>query len=137
MPAHGADQHWLERKASQSVQFFDTELVLHFKAEEEVLFPAMREISAAREVISILLTEHQEMKRLIGELRSVEENASVAATLSEFAATLDGHIRKEERILFPIFEENADPATQARVEQGVKQLIGTALKPKHPELLEP
>lgn len=137
MPAHAADQHWLERKANQSVKFFDTELVLHFKAEEEALFPAMREVTAAHEVISTLLTEHREIRRLIGELRSLEENSSVASTLRKFSALLEGHIRREERILFPIFEENADPATEATVEQGVKRIIGTALKPKHPEILEP
>jgi hemerythrin-like domain-containing protein len=131
---HDNDTEWLKTKAGQAVRFFEGELVTHFQAEEELLFPAMRELSGAPRIIEELLAEHKEMERLIDQLRKVELG-SLAPTLKEFADALEAHIRKEERELFPIYEQQATPEITFRVERAILNLIGSASQPRNPELL--
>lgn len=131
---HEADANWRQMKAGIAVRFFEGELAAHFQAEEEMLFPAMRELSGASQIIDDLLAEHETMRRLIDQLRQSDVD-SLAATLKEFADTLETHIRKEERELFPIYEEHALPETIARVERAIFSLIGSASQPRNPELL--
>jgi len=99
-----------------------------------VLFPAMREHSDASRIIEELLAEHGQMRRLVDQLRQIDVN-SLAATLKEFADTLEAHIRKEERELFPIYEQQASAETISRVERAIFSLIGSASQPRNPELL--
>jgi iron-sulfur cluster repair protein YtfE (RIC family) len=131
---HDADANWLQMKAGVAVRFFEGELIDHFQAEEEFLFPAMRDLTDATAIIDELLAEHKRMRRLIDLLRQVEP-ASLASTLKEFADTLEAHIRREERELFPIYEQQVPPATIARVERAIHNLIGSASQPRNPELL--
>jgi hemerythrin-like domain-containing protein len=131
---HDSDTNWLQMKAGVAVRFFEGELTAHFQAEEEVLFPAMRELSGAQRIIDELLVEHEQMRRLIDQLRQIELS-SLAPTLKEFADALEAHIRKEERELFPIYEQQASPETIVRVERAIFSLIGSASQPRNPELL--
>lgn len=131
---HHADSNWLQLKADHSIRFYEGDLVTHFQAEEEFLFPALREIPAATEIVDELLAEHGQMRQLIDQLRLVAIS-SIAATLKEFADTLEAHIRKEERKLFPIYEEQASPETIARIERAIVSLIGSASEPADIELL--
>jgi len=131
---HGAETKWLKMKAGQSVLFFEGELVKHFQAEEEFLFPPMRELPGALGIIDELLVEHGKLRGLIDQLRQIEVH-SLAATLKEFADILEAHIRKEERELFPIYEQQASPETILRVERAILSLIGSASQPRNPELL--
>jgi len=131
---HSADSNWLQLKADHAIRFFEGDLVTHFQAEEEFLFPAMREIPAATEIVDELLAEHGQMRQLIDQLRQMEIG-SIAATLKEFADTLEAHIRKEERKLFPIYEQQASPETIARVERAIVSLIGSGFAPNDMELL--
>jgi hemerythrin-like domain-containing protein len=131
---HDTDSKWLQMKADQAVCFFEGELAAHFQAEEEVLFPAMRELSGASRIINELLAEHGQMRWLIDQLRQIELS-SLASTLKEFADFLEAHIRKEERELFPIYEQQASPETIVRVERAIFSLIGSASQPRNPELL--
>ena len=130
-----ADVNWLQMKGGQAVRFFEGELVTHFRAEEEFLFPAMQELLGAPQIIDELLAEHEKMRRLIDQLRHMEPR-SLAATLKEFADALEAHIRKEERELFPIYEQQASPETILYVERAISSLIGSASQPRHPELLK-
>jgi hemerythrin-like domain-containing protein len=131
---HDEDAKWAQMKAGQAVRFFDGELVTHFQAEEEFLFPAMRELSGASRIIDEMLAEHEKLRGLIDQLRRIEPG-SPASTIKEFADTLEAHIRKEERELFPIYEQQASPETISRVERAILSLIGSASQPRNPELL--
>jgi iron-sulfur cluster repair protein YtfE (RIC family) len=131
---HHTDRDWIQTKAGHAVEFFETELVVHFQAEERFLFPEMRDMAEAREVIEELLSEHRKIEGLIKRLRGLKGNA-LRLTLAEFADILEAHIRKEERSLFPIYEREVSPETTSRVEQAILGLIGSASRPRHPELL--
>jgi iron-sulfur cluster repair protein YtfE (RIC family) len=131
---HGSDTTWLQIKAGVAVLFFEGELIDHFQAEEEFLFPAMRELADVMPIIGELLGEHEKIRRLVDQLRQIELS-SLGSTLMEFADTLEAHIRKEERELFPIYEQQASRETISRVERAIHKLIGSASQPRNPELL--
>jgi hemerythrin-like domain-containing protein len=126
---------WLKKKAENAVKFFESELVMHFRAEEEVLFPATLQLSAESKLIDELLSEHRKMERLIDRLRYAEAE-ELAGALNEFVVLLESHIRKEERDLFPVYERSINPEIAHMVEEKIIELIGTAIEPKNPEVLE-
>jgi hemerythrin-like domain-containing protein len=131
----GEDRNWQRAKAGDVVRFFDSDLVPHFRAEENVLFPTMHRLSAAPQLIEELLSEHRKIERLVDQLRH-SDCEQLTDRLIEFADLLESHIRKEERDLFPVYERLVSPEIAGRVEEEIKSLIGTALQPKNPELLE-
>jgi hemerythrin-like domain-containing protein len=131
---HGEDLGWLRAKAADVARFFESDLRLHFKAEEEVLFPAMKEFSGAEELISELVVEHRRMEELIGQLQEADHEW-LCRRLNEFADLLETHIRQEERRLFPLYEREVTPELASTVARGVTSLIGDAAQPRHPELL--
>ncbi|HXG66843.1 MAG TPA: hemerythrin domain-containing protein, partial [Blastocatellia bacterium] len=135
LPEHGHDQNWLREKREQVFQFFEGDLAPHFTAEEEVLFPAMREQEGAALLLDELLTEHRKLEALALRMRSYE-GGPLAAALKELAVSLEKHIRKEERQLFPIYEQQVSAGLARTVEQEIINHIGTALHPRNPDLLK-
>lgn len=135
LPDNGNDPAWLQTKARQASLFVESDLETHFKAEEEILFPAMRGIAPAVDLIEELRDEHRKLERLARQLRTGELN-STKVTLREFATLLESHIRKEERRLFPIYEESIPQPAAEQLGRDIRALIGTALQPLHPELFE-
>jgi len=98
--------------ADAVVEFFDRDLVPHFGAEEAALFPTMEQHLGELAIIKELLREHRQMCSLVDHLRQSESGTQVEA-LGAFGELLRNHIRKEERLLFPMFEENL-PESVAR-----------------------
>jgi hemerythrin-like domain-containing protein len=140
-PEHEYDFDWLQKKVVNTVQFFASDLATHFQAEEAFLFPAMKHCPNASALIAELLDEHQKLAKLIDELGEMQaaskvEAPTIAERLLAFADLLEAHIRKEERQLFPIYEENLSPEIFDKVAAGIVSLIGEALQPKRPELLQ-
>ena len=87
------------------LDFFQREGSRHFRAEEEFLLPAFaRHTGADAPAIVRVLTEHVDLRRGGQDLeRSTDPNP---ATLRELGERLESHIRFEERVLFPMIEED-------------------------------
>lgn len=134
LQAHGHDSAWLEKKRQQAVRFFQSEMLAHFEAEEEVLFPAMRSLPGAVQIVDQLVSEHRKLEEAIERLREVQEGA-VAAALNAFADLLESHIRREERALFPIYERRAPKEVARTVGERIAARIGTGAQPKNQDLL--
>jgi len=135
LPQHGNEPAWVHAKAAHAAEFLASDLTAHFKAEEEVLFPAMRGFVGAPELLNALLGEHRELERLGKQLR-VAGGEPLVQALSNFAGLLEAHIRKEERGLFPLYEKQAGAELADRVGQAVREIIGEAMQPRNPELLK-
>jgi hemerythrin-like domain-containing protein len=88
------------RISSYVVHFFDTDLVHHFKDEEEVLF---NKLSTNNPLRTQAETEHKNIKQVIDVLR---KNTGDRNLLKNFADALEKHIRFEERELFDHLEQN-------------------------------
>ncbi len=87
---------------------FEVELVHHFKVEEEVLFPAVREKLASDGIIDQLVAQHREMESLAGRIAAALEEERIEL-LTAFGELLSRHIRIEERQLFQEVQEKILP----------------------------
>jgi hemerythrin-like domain-containing protein len=76
---------------------FQSEIKIHFAAEEQVLFPAALRFPQLKPLVEDLLREHATLRR---EFVDAEQRTMPAEQLLNFARILAAHIRKEERQLF-------------------------------------
>lgn len=118
---HSSDADWLLAKADDVLSFLENDLMPHFAAEERVLFPAMRGMYDAADLLAGLDAEHRTLERLVEALRHKTVN-TLADTLKQFADLLESHIRKEERELFPIYEGQVSEDAAAQVGQGILKI---------------
>src|SRR6185312_474100 len=86
------------------IRFFATENTAHFRDEEEKLFPLVAEREEARPLVTRALLEHQRLRRRVSRLAHEVE---MRAAMTEAAELLEGHVRFEERELFPLIERLA------------------------------
>lgn len=94
----------LKERAHEARLFFANHLIDHFRAEEEVLFPTIGSlVAASAPIINQLLQEHEQIRSLMLQL---EGEAGLGKRLFDFGDLLESHIRKEERELFPLFEQH-------------------------------
>jgi hemerythrin-like domain-containing protein len=85
--------------------FWDDEGHAHFRIEEDVLLPATaRHHPADDPAIVRVLVDHVELRRRAADLRA-DTDPSVAE-LQALGERLAGHIRHEERVLFPMIEQS-------------------------------
>jgi iron-sulfur cluster repair protein YtfE (RIC family) len=88
----------LEGKKDYTVSFYKSELVKHFKDEEEILFPSvLRKNEKVDSLIKEVISEHRKLESLVNELEKTNQLENV---MDELGQLLEKHIRKEERVLF-------------------------------------
>lgn len=88
----------LEGKKDYAVSFYKSELVQHFKDEEEILFPSvLGKNEKVDSLIQEIISEHRKLESLVNELEKTNQLENV---MDELGQLLEKHIRKEERILF-------------------------------------
>jgi hemerythrin-like domain-containing protein len=87
---------------AEIAQHFQTEIRIHFAAEEGVLFPAARRFPALIPLVEELLLDHFMLRECFAK---AEAHAMSAADVSAFAQNMSAHIRKEERQLFQRMQE--------------------------------
>jgi hemerythrin-like domain-containing protein len=94
----------------------------HHRKEEKVLFPALKERSAAAGgPVSVMLSEHEAGREAIGKIAEALPLADVDATAREtvarnlalYAELLRLHINKENTVLFPLAERTLSDQEQA------------------------
>lgn len=77
-------------------------LEIHATLEEEIFYPRMRQLNPALPVLQKSVPEHQEMRRLIGELRACDPaSARHDALLLELMRDVLHHVADEETVLLP------------------------------------
>ena len=92
-----------ERISRYVLFFFNEDLKIHFKEEEELLFSKL----PATDTLRIQAEEeHKEIYRLIA---VITQTANDEKLLRQFADTLDKHIRFEERTLFNHLQTHVAP----------------------------
>lgn len=104
--------------------FFDGELKVHFRHEEEIVFPYLARVIGREGPIAAMLDEHQTVWRAVDalhekvdELRVAQSDTAgkLAQTVQQIANHIVGflrsHIQKEDNVLFPLAEEALDPQT--------------------------
>jgi hemerythrin-like domain-containing protein len=100
--AAGGDAHARLRAATAYVELFFAETVVHFRREEETVFPLYaRQPAANAELLDRVLREHMELHGLARALRAEVAAGDIAGeTLEALGSLLRAHVRLEERELF-------------------------------------
>ncbi len=97
--------------------FFAANLVAHFRAEEDVLFPVLRAVPGLEQAaLSRLLEEHRVLERMVEQLDASAER------LTAFADLLERHIRYEEREVFGRYQEHVPASVRAEVAAGIRRV---------------
>jgi hemerythrin superfamily protein len=80
-------------------------LEVHAQLEEEIFYPALREVAAENEALQKAEPEHAEMKRLIGTLREMQPtDPEYDLRVQELARDVMHHVADEETMLLPAAE---------------------------------
>lgn len=87
---------------AEITQLCQSEIRIHFDAEEQVLFPEARRFKELVPLVKELAADHLELRAMFA--RAEAHNLS-APDLSDVAQRLALHIRKEERQLFERLQE--------------------------------
>ena len=104
-------------------------LEIHAQLEEEIFYPAMREIARDAGVVGKSVPEHDEMRRLVARLRSMEPtDADYDATVMELMRDVMHHVADEETILLP----DAERSLADRLEE-----LGAAMTKRRLQLAAP
>lgn len=81
-------------------------LEVHAQLEEEIFYPALAAVAPDDDVLDKSRPEHDEMRRLIGELRAQgPENPSFDDTFRTLMRTVLHHVADEETVLLPLAED--------------------------------
>jgi hemerythrin superfamily protein len=126
-----ADHRWVEalfQKGESSVAEIVRELSIHAAIEEQVLYPALRQLPRGEALVERSLGEHQRVKELLTQLeKGGDEHQSL---LHELRLAVEEHVREEESEVFPLL--------RARTSENELREMGTALTnakkmaPTHP-----
>ena len=118
----------LKERVKEYRDFFAQNLVPHFQAEEEILFPLIRARAAeSHSLIDELLKDHEQLRKWEG---CLEEDKGPAKVLFDLGDLLERHIRREEREFFPIFENLAAQVDAERIGKEIKEILETRGRPR-------
>ncbi|MEP7254452.1 MAG: hemerythrin domain-containing protein [Ferruginibacter sp.] len=90
-------------KAGFAQKQFEEIIKEHFKKEELVLEKAWGSDIVINELITEIKNEHQQLTALFLSLNSTTK---LEDTLDELGRMLEVHVRKEERVLFPLLQQH-------------------------------
>ncbi|MCZ6692075.1 MAG: hemerythrin domain-containing protein [Planctomycetota bacterium] len=115
------------------LRFFEADLPLHRRKEEEILFPVLaRHIGAEGGPISAMLAEHEtekayleDLRRAVNEVKSgADAGGAVRSSATAILFLLRAHIQKEDEFLFPMAEQFLTDEEKAEVGRAM-EAIGT------------
>ncbi len=94
----------LDGKAAYAIKQYQTELTDHFLAEELAVLEQVRGVTKEIDIlIEEIYTEHKQLRYLF---ECITESDHLEEDLHSLGSTLEKHIRKEERVLFPLIQDN-------------------------------
>jgi regulator of cell morphogenesis and NO signaling len=106
--------------------YFQQEVRLHFRKEEDALFPAMEKyVGRAAGPIAVMLNEHRQHNALLSQLCAAVTARNWVAVRSvwpSFTQLLTMHIMKEDTILFPMAERMLSAAEREEVGRKMEAL---------------
>jgi iron-sulfur cluster repair protein YtfE (RIC family) len=104
-------------KAAYASLFYEEELIKHFYEEEEILIKKITGIDARLDTLADeILAEHKELRILF---TAINNAGDISAHLVKTGNALEQHIRKEERIFFPLIQQLCNEEQLAAIEKGL------------------
>jgi hemerythrin-like domain-containing protein len=102
---------------------FETEIRIHFAAEELALFPVARRFPELNPLVEELLFDHFMLREFFAK---AEAHKMSATDLPAFAVLMSTHIRKEERQLFERMQELMSKEELALLGRGLEVALKDA-----------
>src|ERR1700690_2067217 len=113
----------LEPWRAEIAQFYRSEILVHFAAEEQEVFPRAAQVAELAPLVKELLTEHEVLHGLFS--RASDEAADQAG-LAGLAERLARHIRKKKRQLFEGMQRHLPAEELARIGAALEQALAEA-----------
>jgi hemerythrin-like domain-containing protein len=104
-------------------QIFEQEILVHFAAEEDELFPAASDFAELLPIVKELVVEHVVLRDLYAQAAA---RTLDSAGLRTFADSLSAHIRKEERQLFEGLQKCLNQDKMAALGKSLNQSLAAA-----------
>src|SRR4051812_1815405 len=104
-------------------------LKMHTKIEEEIFYPAVRELgtSKAEEMIDEAFEEHHVVDLVLAELPEVDpEDERFEAKITVLSELVEHHVEEEEGELFPMAEKKLGAERIKELGQQMEQMAGEA-----------
>jgi hemerythrin superfamily protein len=77
-------------------------LELHAEAEEQIVYPALREgVAGGRDLADEAEQQHSQARQLIAQIKQTSDEEHLAALVGELKEAVEHHIAEEERTVFP------------------------------------
>jgi hypothetical protein len=125
-----ADDAQLDRMQDEIVEFWQTALLPHFRAECEcILARLVRHVALDDDLIRRTEDDHLRLNSIMALLRDADDAAVRRALLAEMGTLLRNHIRWEESVLFE--------ATQRLLAPGEMDRAGNDIAARIPEVPPP
>ncbi|WP_432158146.1 DUF2249 domain-containing protein [Streptomyces sp. bgisy153] len=105
------------------VDFCDHDLVPHAVAEERTLYPAARDLPAARLLVDGMLAEHRGIVALVDALREARSAVRAAAAGRALQVLFEEHLAKENTLVLPLLA-GAPDISLAGLLSGMHDLLG-------------
>jgi len=103
--AHKYEVDTAPQRKQAIVQTICLAVEIHAQLEEEIFYPALREVAADNEALQQAEPEHAEIKRLIATLRSMEPtDPEYDLRFHELMRNIQHHVADEETMLLPAAE---------------------------------
>ena len=102
-------------------------LKMHTKIEEEVFYPAVRELgtSKAEEMIDEAFEEHHVVDLVLAELPEVDpEDERFEAKITVLSELVEHHVEEEEKEMFPMAEKKLGAERVKELGQQMEQMAG-------------
>jgi len=120
-----AKDNW--ETASEKFLAFANETILHFKKEEEELFPTFESHTGMTQgPTQVMRYEHEQVRQLIGQMASALEDKDKDAYLSlaeSMMILLQQHNMKEEQMLYAMCDRQLPPKLLEETLEKMKSLV--------------
>lgn len=117
------DPEAADRIRAELVAFCDRDLVPHAAAEEEALYPAARDLPAARLLIDGMLAEHRRITALVEALRTASSAVWAATDGRALQVLFEEHLEKENTLILPLVAASPDISLAGLLE-GMHDILG-------------
>ena len=115
------------RRRRQLMDEIANELKMHTKLEEEIFYPAVREIgtSKAEEMVDEAYEEHHVVDLVLAELPQVDpEDERFAAKMTVLSELVEHHAEEEEEEMFPLAEKKLGKERLQELGERMEQMAG-------------
>ena len=115
------------RRRRQLMDEIANELKMHTKLEEEIFYPAVREIgtSKAEEMVDESYEEHHVVDLVLAELPNVDpEDERFAAKMTVLSELVEHHAEEEEEEMFPLAEKKLGKERLQELGERMEQMAG-------------